>query len=231
MKNSYDRPHTKLERRRGVFFRIGMMISLLITFVAFEWKTAVPREEIDNPTQWDEIEEEIIPITWRREEVNLPLPKEINKALAPVELTKEFVIIPDNTIQSETPIDSFLITDILPISLPTEKIPDGEDFTLIPEIFPEFPGKEEGLMKFLQINTKYPKTAHKSGISGTVHLSFIIDENGDVVSIECLRSPSPILTEEAIRVLNKMPKWKPGYQGGKKVGVKMTLPFTFTLKM
>ena len=106
------------------------------------------------------------------------------------------------------------------------------DFTLMPEVFPEFPGGEEALIRYVQKNIIFPHDLIRRDISGTVYVGFIIDKSGHVSNIKILKGidNAPELSVEAIRVLEKSPVWKPGLQGGKPVAVAYTLPVTFTTK-
>lgn len=94
---------------------------------------------------------------------------------------------------------------------------------------PEFPGGETSLMKFISRNLKYPEYAAKNRIQGQVLLVFIVGKDGFISNIEIHSSPSLILTDEAVRVVRKMPKWKPGKKDGQPVDVKFMLPITFRL--
>jgi len=114
-------------------------------------------------------------------------------------------------------------------------------FTLMPEVFPEFPGGEEALIRYVQKSIIFPSdlirreisgTVYRREISGTVYVGFIVDKNGHVSNIKILKGidNAPELSLEAIRVLEKSPVWKPGLQGGKPVAVAYTLPVTFITK-
>jgi protein TonB len=85
------------------------------------------------------------------------------------------------------------------------------------------------LVKYLQKNIKYPEILQKDGFTGAAFINFIIDENGKATNITCQHTTHPLFSAEAIRVIEKMPRWKPGRQGGKNVRVIMTLPVTFRL--
>ena len=105
----------------------------------------------------------------------------------------------------------------------------GEVFDVV-ETMPEFPGGLKALMQYLGENIKYPKTAIDSQKEGRVIVSFVINKEGDLMNAKIVRSIDSALDEEALRVVNSMPKWKPGEQGGKKVNVKYTLPVAFRLE-
>ncbi|MDE6689341.1 MAG: TonB family protein, partial [Prevotella sp.] len=98
------------------------------------------------------------------------------------------------------------------------------------EVMPEFPGGMDGLMNYLSENIQYPQESWKNNEHGRVVVSFIIAADGTVQQTEIKRSVSPLLDAEALRVVNAMPKWKPGQQDGKDVAVKYTLPVSFNLE-
>lgn len=85
-------------------------------------------------------------------------------------------------------------------------------------------------MTYIKSTLKYPRDCADEGIQGRVTLSFIIDTDGSVVEAEPMRSPDDRLTAEAIRIVESMPKWKPGRQGGEAVRVKYVIPITFRLQ-
>ena len=97
------------------------------------------------------------------------------------------------------------------------------------EQMPEFPGGQEALMQFLRQEVKYPKEAEEKGLQGRVVVRYIIEKDGSISEVEIAKSVNEYLDAEAIRVVNAMPKWKPGKQNGEPVRVKFTLPVTFRL--
>lgn len=115
--------------------------------------------------------------------------------------------------------------------IPTDPVKDsnGEEVFMVVENMPEFPGGMAELMKFLQQNIKYPEQARKDSIQGRVIVQFTIKKTGEVSNATVIRSVSPELDTEAIRVINAMPLWTPGEQKGEPVNVKFTLPIQFRL--
>ena len=115
--------------------------------------------------------------------------------------------------------------------IPTDPVKDsnGEEVFMVVEKMPEFPGGTAELMKFLQQNIKYPEQARKDSIQGRVIVQFTIKKTGEVSNTTVIRSVSPELDAEAIRVINAMPLWTPGEQKGEPVNVKFTLPIQFRL--
>ena len=102
-------------------------------------------------------------------------------------------------------------------------------FTVV-EKMPSFPGGDAELLKYIATNIKYQKESLDNGEQGRVICSFIVGRDGSVNNPEVLRGVTPLLNEEAVRVINTMPRWNPGMQRGKAVAVKYTVPITFRLK-
>lgn len=95
--------------------------------------------------------------------------------------------------------------------------------------WPEYPGGLQELVTFLSQNLVYPKELAETCIHGRVILSFIVEKDGSISNIKEFRSPHHVLTEEAIRVVKMMQKWKPAMKDGEAVRVKMLLPISFSL--
>jgi protein TonB len=95
---------------------------------------------------------------------------------------------------------------------------------------PNFIGGPEGLKKYLADNIQYPINAQKNEIEGTVHVSFLINKNGEVVDIKIYKGVNVDLNNEALRVIGNMPNWNPGLFDGKPVNVSFSLPIKFSLQ-
>lgn len=93
----------------------------------------------------------------------------------------------------------------------------------------EFPGGFEALGKFLAKHMKYPAVARRMGTEGSVFVSFVIDKEGNISSLEVIKGLSAECDREAIRVIQLMPPWKPGKQNGKAVRCRFVLPIKFKL--
>lgn len=105
-----------------------------------------------------------------------------------------------------------------------------EVFTFV-EQPPSFIGGDAGLNKYLATNIRYPRAAVENNIGGTIFVSFIVTDDGSVTDIKTVGAPKGGgLEEEAMRVVEKMPKWIPGKQNGNLVNVQFNLPIRFTLQ-
>ena len=98
------------------------------------------------------------------------------------------------------------------------------------EVMPEFDGGMEAFQQYLASNIQYPEQAKKDGVQGRVLVRFVVGADGSVTNAEVLRGIREDCDQEALRVVQTMPKWKPGMQDGKAVAVHFTLPITFKLQ-
>jgi len=97
------------------------------------------------------------------------------------------------------------------------------------EVFPEFPGGEAEMQKFIARNIVYPQVALETGIEGVVVIQFVVDSKGIIRNPVIVRDIGGGCGEEAIKVIKKMPTWKPGEQNGRPVSVRYTLPVRFRM--
>lgn len=119
--------------------------------------------------------------------------------------------------------DTFIANDIQRMTS------TDDDVYEVVEKMPAFPGGMAELMKYLRSNVRYPVEAHKAGIQGRVVVSFVVNKDGTVKDAKIVRSVDKSIDAEALRVISAMPKWLPGYQNGKAVKVRYTVPVTFRL--
>ena len=113
------------------------------------------------------------------------------------------------------------------LSLSSKSREMNEQVFTVVEKMPSFPGGDAELLKYIATNIKYPKESQDNGEQGRVICSFIVGRDGSVNNPEVLRGVTPLLNEEAVRVINTMPRWNPGMHRGKAVAVKYTVPITF----
>lgn len=210
-------PGVSLENKKGLFFQIGLVAALLIVLVAFEWKSYEKVEYNLGQLNLDDMEEEIIPIT--KQEVKPPPPPP-----PPPEVIE--IVEDDVEIEDEIEIEDTESDEDVEIEIEEE---DDEEFFMVVENMPEFPGGDLGLMKYIQKNVKYPAIAKEYNITGKVYVSFIVDKKGSVTNVKIVRGVDKNLDAEAVRVVKSLPKYKPGKQRGKSVRVMFTIPINFTL--
>ena len=110
------------------------------------------------------------------------------------------------------------------------KTDNAETTFKVVETMPKFPGGTKGLMQYLARSIKYPVTAQEKKQQGRVIIQMVIGKDGSISNVKVLRSVSPALDTEAMRVVSNMPKWEPGLQRGQAVAVEYTLPIVFRLQ-
>ncbi len=93
----------------------------------------------------------------------------------------------------------------------------------------EFPGGNDKLVSFLLKNLKYPKSAKKNQIEGTVQVKFMVEENGNISEATVVKHIDDDLDSEALRIVNKMPNWSPYIIDGELMSTYFMLPITFEL--
>jgi TonB family protein len=124
--------------------------------------------------------------------------------------------------------DPFRVFVSLKFELPDKITVPEEPFVVVEEM-PQFTGGDIALLEYLATNIRYPEDAKKNLISGRVIIRFAVEKDGKVDQVSVLKGVSPSLDAEAVRVVNSLPEFKPGYQGGKPVPVWFSVPVTFTL--
>ena len=108
-----------------------------------------------------------------------------------------------------------------------KKVP--QDIFDVVEVMPQFPGGAPKLFEYLSQNIRYPKEAMESNTQGRVIVSFVVCKDGSICDAKVVKSVSPALDAEGLRVISSMPNWTPGTQSGKPVNVKYTVPISFRL--
>lgn len=97
------------------------------------------------------------------------------------------------------------------------------------EQMPQYPGGKDKLLQYLSMSIRYPKEAEMAGVQGRVIGAFIVEKDGSITGARIDKSVDKSLDAEALRIINEMPKWKPGMQNGKPVRVKYMVPITFRI--
>ena len=103
---------------------------------------------------------------------------------------------------------------------------DNEVYVMVEEAA-QFPGGQNEMLKFIQDNRQYPEEAKANNVHGKVIVNFIVEKDGSLSNITVKRGLGSGCDEEAVRIINSMPKWKPGKQKGKEVRTRIMIPVTF----
>lgn len=218
-------PKADLQRKRGLFFEVGLATTLLMMIGVFAIsQTEKNIEKIDMKIQ--EVEEEIVEIT-----------RQDQKPPEPVAQTVAVVSDVLNIVKNDTKITTELtfadFDEDIQIAKPVERVETAavsdEPFIVV-EDPPTFQGGDLGTFRnWVQSKLSYPAIAAENGIQGKVVLTFVIERDGTLTNIQVLSSPDRSLSEEAEKVLKQSPKWSPGKQRNTPVRVRFNLPVDFQL--
>lgn len=143
------------------------------------------------------------------------------------EIDEEIEVDLDVEITEEVPPPPPKVTSVPPLPKLEEK---EEAIFTITEQRAEFPGGSKRMLKFLQQNLKYPAKARRMGIEGRVFVEVVIGKDGTIISLKVMKGLGSGCDQEALRVVKKMPKWKPAKQRGRPVKQKIIIPVTFKLQ-
>lgn len=112
---------------------------------------------------------------------------------------------------------------------PINQNEDDEETRLLVEQLPEYPGGVVEFMKWLTKTLKYPDEALRRHTEGKVMVNFIVEKDGSLSNIKIVKSAGKLLDDEALRVMNLMPKWSPGKDKGKPCRTLMAIPIVFEI--
>ena len=220
-------PKADLENKRGLFLEIGLVVALVLVIGAFAVTPKEHRiEKVD--LGYAPVEVEIVEVT--REDQKPPeAPKKVDMAVV-----SDMLEVVTNDTKITTNVDFTEFEDdveiVQQVAVEEEEIVEEQPF-LVAETMPSFQGGDLNTFRnWVQQNVKFPQIALENGIQGRVVLSFVIEKDGRLTNIQVLQTPDRSLSEEAIRVLNKSPKWSPGKQRNQVVRVKYTLPVDFRVQ-
>jgi len=233
-------PKANLNRNRTLFLQLGLIVVLLITWRAIEWKTYDP-ENIDiGQVNMDELDEEDVPITEMQN--TPPPPPPPPPAPEIIEVVEDEEDVEEDEIEStETNLDEIVEVEEV-VEAPVEEEVEDVPFAVIEDV-PIFPGCEnlgnnnerkkcmsEKISRYVnkEFDTDLGAELGLSGINRVI-VQFRIDEKGNIGQVRA-RAPHPRLEQEAARVINSLPKMKPGKQRGKPVGVMYSLPIAFKVQ-
>jgi protein TonB len=222
-------PGAELENKKFVFLEIGMIIALALVFLAFNWKTYEKAETVTFERAEMNLTEEIVPITEQKK----PEPPKVQppRIVTVINIVEDNMTVDDNIMINAEADQTTEVEEYIPEAPEQgEEVSEdeGEIFTVV-ESMPCFPGGEQNVYKYLADNLKYPYQALDAGISGKVWLAFVVERDGSITDVKVLRGIGGGCDEEAVRVVEAMPKWTPGKQRGIPVRVHYVLSIKFTM--
>jgi protein TonB len=220
-------PRYDLRQYRSLFFNIGLVISLIIVIVAFEWRSYDDMELMNiGPTSMEFDETLDVPLT---EQPPPPPPAAIkNVQIIAVEDIEEI----EEDIQIDLDIEmteDLTIEQVIADDVGEVEEEDTEEIFVIVEDVPTPRGGMAAFYQHVNDNIKYPRQAQAMNIEGKVFVQFVVGKNGELTDIQVIRGIGGGCDEEAIRVVKISPTWNAGKQRGRPVRVKMVLPITFKI--
>jgi len=219
-----------LENKKLLFTEIGLIVSLLITFIAFEWTSTETNTSMLEDNTEILVEEEMISTNIDTPPPPPPAPK--------IPVLSDQIDIVDDEIELEDDMfmnledDASLGVEIMDYIEVEEEAVEEEaiPFQLVEEK-PSFQGGDANqFSKWVNSRLVYPEIAKENGVQGRVTLQFTVEKDGSVTKVRVLRGVDAALDKEAVRVVSMSPKWKPGKQRDRSVPVTYTFPVIFQLR-
>lgn len=231
---------------RGTLLNYGLLVAIVLMILAFSWTHY--EKTVDISAYLTTLEEEIEVETPRTAEPPPPPPPPPPPVIQEVPndvSIEETVVFEDQSIEEETVVEAPPpVTEKAPPPPPPPPpaVKEEEIFKVV-EDNPAFPGCEdivdkaekkkcsdEKMLQFIYSNIKYPAIARENGVEGMVVVRFVVEKDGSITNPTVVRDIGAGCGEEALRIVQIMPKWEPGKQRGRPVRVQFNLPIRFKLE-
>lgn len=235
-------PKAELETRRPFFFLTGLSLALIMAIVAFQWRTEliVIKDSL---------------ITGQIEDNSFEIPRTVRpapeKPKVQTKFNKDKIALVDDIFKNEPKLDLKDLIDLGDEGQDEEGVEDiGQDidweeietipFVVVEQIAMPQSCKDLGtrdeqieclnewMANYIRSEVKFPSIARQMGLSGKVWVTFVVGRSGNIVSTEIARGEHEVLNNEALRVIESMPKWIPASQKKKEVRMTMTIPINFS---
>lgn len=212
-------PNIDLERRKAFFFFGGLLVSLGIVLIAFEWKTFEEKVVQDQKLDLSELEEEVVEPTEPEK------PEQKQQQTQEVEVVEEEEDIEDELDLGDMDIDEDSEFDFEDEG---DEVKEEKIFMAVQDE-PTFPGGEREMQKYIQEHLRYPDMAKEMDVQGVVYITFVVWKDGSIRNIQVRKGIGAGCDKEAKRVVENMPSWQPGKQRGRAVPVQISIPIRFQL--
>ena len=224
-------PKASLENKRLLFTEIGLVVALLVVYLAFNWSSRDAKVAVLEDTTQALVEDEMIAI-----QDNLPPPPPEAPSI-PV-LSDQIDIVDDDIkldddlfINLEDNNQAVEIQDYKEAAVEEEEVEEEAIPFQLVEQKPSFNGGDANeFSKWVNSRLVYPEIAKENGVQGRVTLQFTVEADGRVTNVRVLRGVDESLDKEAVRVVSSSPKWTPGRQRDRAVKVTYTFPVIFQLR-
>lgn len=213
-----------LTNKTALFFSIGLLITMGITLSAFNWKN-YDESLLDLQGKSTNVFEEMAevppteqppppaPIIQQPQIIEVPDEEEIKE-----DLNLKF----DVEVTEETKVEAIIVA-------PVEEKEDVDQIFSVVEESAEPKGGMPAFYKYVGDKIKYPAQARRMGVEGRVFVEFVVNRDGTIVDVRSIKGIGAGCDEEAVRIVQSAPAWKPGKQRGKAVRQKMVIPIIFKL--
>jgi len=214
-----------LTNKSWLFFNIGLVITLLVVVMAFEYSVRDRSGDLNlaqNMNLIDEILE--VPPT---EQPPPPPPKIQQPQIIEVpdeeEIKEDIKVEFDVEVTTDTKVESIVIAPV------EEEKEDVDQIFLVVEETATPKGGMSAFYKYVSDKMKYPAQARRMGIEGKVFVEFVINRDGSITDVKAIKGIGAGCDEEAVRVVQSAPPWNPGKQRGKPVRQRYVVPIIFKL--
>jgi periplasmic protein TonB len=213
-----------LNNKTSLFFSIGLLLTMAVVVMAFEYKTFDDTDLKDMGKQMNNMEEILeVPPT---EQPPPPPPKIQQPQIIEVpdeeEIKEEIKVEFDAEITEDTKVEAITIMEEQPKE-------DVDEIFMVVEESATPVGGMQAFYDYVGKKLKYPAQARRMNIEGKVFVEFVVNRDGSIQDVKAIKGIGAGCDEEAVRVIQSAPSWKPGKQRGKPVRQRMVLPITFKL--
>ena len=219
-------PNADLNKKRGLFFSISLVITLSLVLYAFEWKQ-YEKSIVELTSKQSNVFEAMVEVP----PTTIPPPPEIivqQPQLIEVpdeeEIEQEIKFIIDVEVTEDTRVEEYK-----PVEVPKVEEEESEEIFLVVEENAQPKGGISEFYRYVSENIKYPAQARRMQVEGKVFIEFVVGKDGKIFNAIAVKGIGAGCDEEAVRIIMNSPAWSPAKQRGKPVKQRMVLPITFKL--
>jgi len=212
-----------VHRYRGIIANIGLALSMAIVLSAFEFPDFEERQIVKLGKLF---QTEIDTMQTIITEYKKPKPPKVKDPV--IEEVKDEEEVPEIIFEMEEPEENDIVEEVFVEEVPEEKEEITEVYIYLQESAKPIGGMES-FYRYVKKNIKYPNLARRSGVQGKVFVQFIVDKDGSLTDVRVIRGIGAGCDEEAVRILEKAPKWEPGKQRGRPVKQRIVMPIHFVM--
>lgn len=213
-----------LTRKTALFFSIGLLVTMAITLRAFTWKS-YDDDLVDLGGKSTNVFEELVEVPPTEQP---PPPAPVIQQPQIVEVPDEEEIKEDIQLKFDVEVTEETKVEEVVVAAVEEKEDVDQIFSVVEETA-EPKGGMPAFYKYVGEKMKYPAQARRMGVEGRVFVEFVVNRDGSIVDVKAIKGIGAGCDEEAVRVVQSAPSWKPGKQRGKPVRQKMVIPIIFKL--